>query len=197
MVLLDGSGREGLGRIARIGKRRLEVAIETVRYASPPEGPPVTLYVAGLRIERLAWIAEKATELGAVHLGIVRTARAQSFRVAAPLARLERIVREAAKQSALSCWPQVSGALSLEEALAAPAAQRLLLDRGGVPFPSRLERRPLALLVGPEGGWVPEEVARARERGWSRVALPAGQLRAETAAIAGLVLAQAALAREA
>ena len=52
------------------------------------------------------------------------------------------------------------------------------------------------LLVGPEGGWTDAERGAARAAGWSAAALPAGKLRAETAAIAALVLARAALGRK-
>jgi 16S rRNA (uracil1498-N3)-methyltransferase len=48
--------------------------------------------------------------------------------------------------------------------------------------------------VGPEGGWTEKEREKARGSGWSICSLPAGKLRAETAAIAGLALVRAALA---
>jgi 16S rRNA (uracil1498-N3)-methyltransferase len=53
----------------------------------------------------------------------------------------------------------------------------------------------VALLVGPEGGWSDAEVAAARDFGWLATSLPAGKLRAETAAVAALTLTRAALAR--
>jgi 16S rRNA (uracil1498-N3)-methyltransferase len=53
-----------------------------------------------------------------------------------------------------------------------------------------------ALAVGPEGGWTDSEKGEASSRGWRIVRLPAGKLRAETAAIAGLLLLSAAAERE-
>jgi len=53
----------------------------------------------------------------------------------------------------------------------------------------------LALAVGPEGGWTAGEIRAAQDSGWTRTCLPAGRVRTETAAVAGLVLARAALER--
>jgi 16S rRNA (uracil1498-N3)-methyltransferase len=89
----------------------------------------------------------------------------------------------------------VSGPIPFEAALVQdPAFHRLLLDAEGESFPASLSGRPVVLLVGPEGGWTPAERGAARDRGWSVVGLPAGKLRAETAAVGALVLARAALA---
>jgi RsmE family RNA methyltransferase len=66
-----------------------------------------------------------------------------------------------------------------------------MLDPGGAPFPVELLGRSAALLVGPEGGWTDSERDRARGAGWVLTGLPAGTLRAETAAVAAVVLARA------
>jgi 16S rRNA (uracil1498-N3)-methyltransferase len=193
VALLDGSGRAAVGVVRRIGKGGLEVEVAELREAVQEDGPELTLLVCAIRTERLSWIVEKATELGAARVVIVSSARTQPFRASdGALLRLSRIVREAAKQCGRARWPEVRGAVSFEEALETPEPQRLLLDSQAPPFPAALRRRPIALLVGPEGGWLPEERARAQVRGWRLASLPAGRLRAETAAIAALVLARAA-----
>jgi 16S rRNA (uracil1498-N3)-methyltransferase len=58
-----------------------------------------------------------------------------------------------------------------------------------------LAQRPTALLVGPEGGWSQADLDAALSAGWIVASLSAGTLRAETAAVAALALARAALAR--
>jgi 16S rRNA (uracil1498-N3)-methyltransferase len=193
VVLIDGSGREAAGRIERLGKAGVEIAVLRVA-EGPAERHPVTLLVSGVRPERLDWIAEKATELGASRLVLVASERVQAFRASVPRAdRLSRIVREAAKQSERARWPEVSGPVGLLEALEESARHRLFLDFDGEPFPSVLSPDSSALLVGPEGGWSEVERSTARTAGWTPACLPAGKLRAETAAIAGLVLLRAAL----
>lgn len=194
VTLIDGTGIEARGRLLELTRSGGRVAVEEVSRADPA-APELGLLVAGLRPERLSWIAEKATELGASRLVLVSTRRTQSFRAgAAAIERLSRVVREAAKQCESARWPRIEGPLALDLVLAAEhARQRLLLDLDGGPFPARLSGS-VAILVGPEGGWTQSERAAAG-RAWSPVALPAGKLRAETAAVAALVLARAALAR--
>lgn len=196
VTLVDGSGREARAVLTRLDRAGGEVAVESVLEIPDPR-LPIALSVAGLRSERLAWIAEKATELGVQRLTIVETARTQSFRAPDRIAeRLERVVREAAKQSEASRWPAVSGPITFDAALSEEAGpQRFLLDAAGESFPATLAVGPVALLVGPEGGWTEEEREKAAGGGWNIAALPTGKLRGETAAIAAVVLARAALLR--
>lgn len=198
VVLLDGTGREATGVLTRLDGRGGEARVQRVLPAEE-RTHGVALLACGLRAERLAWLAQKATELDAESLTLVASSRTQSFRASAgAIERLERVCREAAKQSEASRWPRVAGPLPLEHALAlGQASHRLFLDASGEIFPASLPPRPLLLLIGPEGGWTEEERETARAREWSIVALPAGKLRAETAAIAALVLARAALGRKA
>jgi len=195
VVLLDGSGREAEALLTNLDRDGGEVAVERILPASDPVAP-VALFVAGLRVERLAWLAEKATELFAESVTLVASARTQSFRgSAAARERLDRVAREAAKQCEAARWPRIEGPLPLERALSErPASHRLFLDTEGEVFPSELSARAVTLLVGPEGGWTPAERETASLQGWSLVALPAGNLRAETAAVCALILARAALA---
>lgn len=197
VVLVDGSGREALGRVARMTRQGVEVSVAAVRAAAGPAPPTIHLLVAAVRQERLAWIAEKATELGASRLTLVVTERTQRFRASdAIAARLSRIVREAAKQSEAARWPEVAGPIALTRALGADdAGARLILDPSGEPFPAALSAAPVALLVGPEGGWTEAELEKALAAGWLAVSLAAGKLRAETAAVAALALARSAMAR--
>ena len=192
VVLIDGSGREAGGRIERFTKAALDVAVLWVR-AVPEPGPAIGLFVCGVRPERLDWTAEKATELGAARLVLVASGRSQSFRASPSRAeRLARVVREAAKQCGSARWPDVSGPVDLAGALEEPSVHRIFLDFDAPPFPGSLAPAPAALLVGPEGGWSASERSAARAAGWTPASLPAGKLRAETAALAGLVLLRAA-----
>ena len=199
VVLVDGSGREALGRVASLARDRLTVSIERVTTGAAETETPVHLCVAAVRPERLAWIAEKATELGAASLLLVVSERTQRPRAGPALVpRLRRVVEEAAEQSDRAIWPRVEGPVAYEAALArVDAPQRFLLDPRGEPFPPELSPRSTALLVGPEGGWSDAEHEAALAAGWIAASLAAGKLRAETAAVAGLTLARTALARAA
>jgi 16S rRNA (uracil1498-N3)-methyltransferase len=195
VVLIDGTGMEAHGTVAKLTRAGMEVLVD--RLAQAPDSPvDITLFIAGLRLERLAWIAEKATELSIRRVVVVASERAQRFRAtSASIGRLARVVREAAKQCESARWPEVDGPISAEEIWSSFEGHRLFLDLGGERFPGHLPAGPVALMVGPEGGWSESERQRARESGWQAVALPAGKLRAETAAVAAVVLARAALLR--
>jgi 16S rRNA (uracil1498-N3)-methyltransferase len=193
VVLLDGSGREARATVVRSSKGEAIVEVEEVSRAARPD-PPICLVTCGLRAERLAWLVEKGTELGISRVVLVVSDRTQSFR-ASPraLPRLESVARSAAKQSRRADWPTFSGPMALSRALEEEeAAHRLFLDFAGDPFPRRLAPGASALVVGPEGGWTDSERNEAAGRGWKRVTLPAGSLRAETAALASIVLLRAA-----
>lgn len=196
VLLIDGSGRSAAADVVRVTRGATLVRVSEI-YDAPASAPAISLFVAGLRAERLAWLVEKATELGAARVLLLESARTQSFRAAAgALPRLERVARASAKQCGRPDWPAVLGPTKLERALAdETSATRLFLDFDGEPFPRRAPNVPTALAVGPEGGWTDAERAAASARGWMRVTLPAGTLRAETAAIAALVLLRAAMDR--
>ena len=195
ILLSDGSGRTATSEIERISGREMIARVTDVAPA-PAGSASISLYLAGLRPERLAWAVEKATELGAARVVVVATDRTQSFRASAGLLpRLDRVARESSKQCGRPDWPAISGPVDLRSVLDAETARhRLFLDPEGGPFPRRIASgAAAAILVGPEGGWSRAERERATASGWKSVSLPAGRLRAETAAVAGLVLLRSAM----
>lgn len=196
VLLCDGSGVEAAAEIVRLSRGEAVVRVSEI-VLRRSRRTPVSLYLAGLKPERLAWAVEKATELGAANVVIVRSNRTQSFRASVGLLpRLERIARESSKQCGRADWPAVSGPVDLATVLESEqCAHRLFLDADGNRFPIRLAASPSALLVGPEGGWEDGEKTEASKRGWKIIALPGGKLRAETAAIAALTLFNAAVER--
>lgn len=195
VTLIDGSGAEARGRLVRWTTAGAEVVVDDVAMTPPPD-VDLTVCVSALRLDRLCWIVEKATELSARRMLVVAAERAQAFRAgAARMARLSRVGEEAAKQCESARWPQVSGPIPLDDALGTPARHRLFLDLEGEAFPATLASGSVAVAVGPEGGWTPRERTAALARGWVPVRLAAGKLRAETAAIAAIVLAREAIER--
>ena len=196
VLLVDGSGSEAEAEVLSVSKTAAVVLVKNVRAAGAP-APAIWLGVGAIRPERLGWIAEKAGELAVDTLALVRSERTQGFRAGpGALARLERLVREAAKQSGSARWPSCEGPFDLPDALAGARGDvRLFLDFSGEPFPAALAATSTAILVGPEGGWTDAERDAAARSGWRSLSLPAATLRSETAAVAAVVLARAAMGR--
>lgn len=163
---------------------------------------PVHLLLAVFKFDRLEWGIEKATELGAARITPVLARRTEKHLAQAAAKRVERwrrIVLEAAQQSRRSDVPQVDDPLVLKGALQlATARTKILLAETeqhntiAAALNSRKDQD-AAIAIGPEGGWVPEEMQLFTDHGWQHVTLGPRILRAETAAIAALSICSALL----
>ena len=193
--LIDGRGGVADGKIEALDATGVRVRVERCR-APSGAGIPRIVLAPVVRAPRLAWMVEKATELGADRILLVKSSRAQGERASEAErdgARLSRLAREAAKQSARASVPSVEGPMSFEEAVGVAAEARFLLDPDGALFPASLSVRSVALWIGPEGGFTPGERAAAEASGWTKIRLPGGTLRAETAVVAAVALAGRAI----
>jgi 16S rRNA (uracil1498-N3)-methyltransferase len=161
-----------------------------------------TLLASLIRFERFEWIIEKATELGVEQIIPLETERTEKgLRQASEkrLARWNRIAREASEQSRRVRLPEIHEAVALADALEIEDSFRYVLEesRDAPPMLAVLPPLPqaghrVALLLGPEGGWTDRERALITSAGWCPVSLGHEILRAETAAIAGLAIINAA-----
>jgi len=166
-------------------------------------GPVVrtALLASLIKFEHFEWTIEKATELGVERVIPVAAERSEKGLASAAqkrIARWNRIAREASEQSRRARLPLIEPAVSLADALQQEGDYRYALDEEGArpilsvaPVAREAEDR-VALLVGPEGGWTERERAEIGAAGWAAVSLGAAILRAETAAIAGLSIINAA-----
>jgi 16S rRNA (uracil1498-N3)-methyltransferase len=171
------------------------------RLAAPEPRVRTTLLASLVRFERFEWIIEKATELGVERIIPLETERTEKgLRKAAEkrLARWNRIAREASEQSRRARLPEIQVAVVLADAIVIEAGHRYLLDEAtaspmlaAFPAPRRAGDS-VALLLGPEGGWTDRERVLIASAGWCAVSLGHEILRAETAAIAGLAIVNAA-----
>ena len=196
VTAFNASDGEWLCRIAEIGKRGAQLRIERQMRSPTPE-PDFWLLFAPIKRGRIDWLVEKATELGASALQPVRTARTQAERL--NLERLRAHAIEAAEQSERLSVPELRSPEALGRVLAVwPAERRLMVcDESGAGEPigaavARLPVGPMALLVGPEGGFDQTELDALGKLSFvSRVGLGPRVLRAETAALAALAVYQA------
>ena len=187
---------EWLCHIAEIGRNRVLLTAERRLRPAAPE-PDLWLLFAPIKRARLDWLVEKATELGASALLPVWTARTQVERL--NLERLRAHAIAAAEQSERLSVPELRSPEALDRVLAAwPVARRLVVcDESGAGEPikeatARLSPGPVALLVGPEGGFAETELDALGKLSFvTRIGLGPRVLRTETAALAGLAAFQA------
>lgn len=196
ILLFNGRDGEWRGTIVEATKRGcLLKADEQTR---PMEiGPDLDLIIAMVKRSRVETIVEKAAELGARRVRLTMTRRTNVDFV--KLARLDAIAMEAAEQTGRLDVPEVLDPEKLDKILDGwdPARRLVFCDEGGDAKPALQALAgtgdPAAILIGPEGGFAPEE--RERLRGLSfvtPVSLGPRILRADTAAISAMTLWQAA-----
>jgi 16S rRNA (uracil1498-N3)-methyltransferase len=165
---------------------------------------PIHLLLAVFKFDRFEWALEKATELGVGSITPILARRTEKHLAQAAAKRAERwrrIALEAAKQSRRTDLPAIADPRPLKLALEQEtAAARILLSETEqeLSLPAALQAQApvteLALGIGPEGGWNPEEMALFTAHDWRHVTLGPRILRAETAAIAAIAIASAHLA---
>lgn len=191
VVLFDGAGREADAAVASVDDERAVLAVGPVRQATRP-GPHITVIQAVVKGERMDWCLEKLVEVGADAIVPVETARTVVRLDAAKRAgRRERhraLAEAAARQCGRADLPAIAEVAPLAAALAAVDAEVRVVAQPGAPALRVAPAASLAILVGPEGGLAPEEVALAERHGFTPVSLGPTILRAETA---GLILVAA------
>ena len=177
VVLLTGDGTEAICRLE--GE---DCVVEDRRAALGEPAHRLTVVQALLKGDALETVVQHGTELGVAAFRLVVTERCVA-RDLSPrrLERLRTIAREAAEQSERGIVPEVHAPIPLAEALRPGSV--LLLERhdarrlGELPPPGEI-------VIGPEGGFTPAEVATARAAGVEVAGLGPRILRSETVAVA-------------
>lgn len=198
VTLCDGVGHDYAARVVRAAPDEVELAIISSEPSVSEPPLAVTLFVGMPKGDKLEWIIQKSTELGAVRI-LPFTSR---FCIAKPkneqvkLTRWNRIAKEAAKQSGRGRIPTVSASVPFDALCAGIGQYDLVLfcyEGGGealapgTPLHSRLEAaHSVAIVTGAEGGFSEEEAARAKEAGAVVLGLGPRILRCETAPLAAL-----------
>jgi len=172
---------------------------------------PLHLLLAVFKFDHMEWAIEKATELGIARITPILARRTEKHLAQAALKRSERwrrIALEASKQSRRTDIPEIANPIALKPALELEQSPtRILLSETeqATTLTTALENsqrttaseaasQNVALAIGPEGGWTPEEMSLFAQHQWQPVTLGPRILRAETAAIAAIAIASTHLA---
>ena len=198
LLLFNGGDGEWRARLAGAGKKAL-TAVVGERLREQPRPSNLHFLFAPLKHARLDYLVQKAVEMGASRLQPVLTGHTQVARVNTNRMRANAI--EAAQQCGILNLAEVAEPLAFETAIADSGRLLVFCDEDAeVTDPVEAlaaharAGAPLAVLIGPEGGFVAEErTALLRRPNVARIALGPRILRADTAAVAALALVQAVL----
>jgi 16S rRNA (uracil1498-N3)-methyltransferase len=196
VAIFDGTGREALARVVSVTSRRVAVNVVEPRAAAPEPRVLVTLAQALLKSDKMDRVIRDA-----VMLGVAAVQPFVSRRTDVPMKavtkggrrdRWERTVISSVKQCGRAVVPPVHDTQSFEALLQSTTGQtRLMLVEPGagqdVADVTTLEgQRPseAIVLVGPEGGWDPQELADASAAGVKLLSFGRRVLRADAAGAA-------------
>jgi 16S rRNA (uracil1498-N3)-methyltransferase len=200
LTLFDGAGGEFTATLLINGK---QVAARVTRHDAIERESPLrmTLLQGVARGERMDLVVQKATELGVSRIvpvlaerSVVKVDARQSER---KREHWQAIAISACEQCGRNRVPEIGAPIALADSLAALPADslRFLLAADAsealTDVAARGARRPIVLLIGPEGGLADNEREFARANGFVACRLGPRVMRTETAGLAALAVLQA------
>jgi 16S rRNA (uracil1498-N3)-methyltransferase len=201
ITLFNGQGGEFVATITRMGRSDVDVQIDTHHAVEREAARAVHLLVGITANERMDWLVEKATELGAASITPLVAERSvlklKGERAEKKATHWQAVAVAAAEQCGRNRVPTMHPAQTLAEWVQkAPLGERWVLSLAeGLHAVAQVQApalgqplTPLTVLSGPEGGLSPAEEATALAAGFVPVSLGPRVLRAETAPLAALVL---------
>jgi 16S rRNA (uracil1498-N3)-methyltransferase len=200
VAVFDGKGIEYLGQVERVARDGVQVRLVAMRTATPEPRVHLCLAQAVLKGDAMDSVIRDATMMGVAAIQPLVSARTQVRPTAAGQGRLadrwRRISIASAKQCRRAVVPDIRPPCALPEYLAGEtaAARLVLVEPEAAGQTGRADLRTIApppagaVLVGPEGGWTPEELADAQAAGFIPVTLGRRTLRADVAPIAMLAV---------
>jgi len=196
----DGEGAFYQGRIIDTTNKKVKIKIQAVRKALKTSRLKVTLIQALPKKNKMDYIIEKCTELGIDSIIPLQTTRTivklKKERQIMRQRRWERIARAAAKQCGRSVIPQIKRLSSWSAILSALDNFDLKLlpclsqEAQKIKDVLRIQKRTksIAIFIGPEGGFTPQELTQAKDAGCLAVSLGANVLKSDTAAVSALAM---------
>lgn len=197
VLVFNGRDGEWQAELTLVKKRT--AVLDVVACTRAQEGgPDLEYFFAPLKRARLDYMVQKAVELGVSALRPVLTRRTVAERI--NLDRMQANAIEAAEQCGILRLPRIDAPLGLDKMLATwPSTRRLIFcdeaaTAAAMETLKALAPGPVAVLIGPEGGFDDHERDVLRQKSYV-VPLSLGPriMRADTAAVAALTLVNATL----
>ncbi len=203
LVLMDGSGARHQAVIRAVGKERADLLLERSLPVPEPSPLEITVCPSLLKSRPMDLLIQKASELGVAAVQPYTSSRSvvhlEGKRLEGRLRHWGEIARNAAKQADRAVPARVDPPVEFDALLARwrdRDASKVILweSEESCDLKGFLRREgkagAVAAVVGPEGGFHPDEVCAAGKAGFSPVSLGRRILRAETAVLAVAALLQ-------
>jgi len=198
LMLMDGRGSFFQARVSMTAGKRCFYVIESEERQEPAWRGHLHLAIAPTKMmERMEWMAEKATEIGLDELTFLDCRFSERTTLKVP--RIEKIVVSAVKQSRKAWLPQINPMTPFASFVRAHQSGRRYIAHcyDEIPRSNLFDelRRPSAdqdvlVLVGPEGDFSIDEVRQAVDAGFVSVDLGKSRLRTETAGLVSVMMMQ-------
>ena len=198
VLVLDGRGWQYEVMLDEVSHARVTGQVGERTEATGEPAVRLSLFQSLLRREKFEWVLQKGTELGVARFMPVITRRSlvRDIEDVTPekLNRWRRIIKEAAEQSGRGLLPELAPPLPYAAAVnEARATGHAIIAWEGVTHMNirdalQAGATNIALFIGPEGGFDPDEITEAVDAGCVAVTLGRRILRTETAAIVGTTL---------
>lgn len=195
IILFNGCGNEYQAKITELSKKHITVHIK--KQDSPVRESPLAIHLfqAITRGERMDYSLQKSVELGVTEITPILTERTEVHikpeKLEKKLAHWRGIITSAAEQSGRVVLPTLHPPCALNDAIQAMNDLSFILEPTSTDaLPLKLTTHQLNLLIGPEGGFSPEEIDLAKSHLIQSICLGPRILRTETATAVGITALQ-------
>jgi 16S rRNA (uracil1498-N3)-methyltransferase len=198
VMVCDGRGRAAAAVVQALTPDEAVLGLEEEIFSQAESPLQVTLGLALAKGEAMDQVVRQATEMGVMRLiPFVSTYSEKSTpeRSERRLSRWRRQAQESLKSCQRLYLPEIAPVQDFPATLTGPEEEKYLCyegEREGGLLACLNRPRPVAVrvLIGPEGGFTPEEVSQAQEAGFVAISLGPRRLRVETAALVSLAILQ-------
>ena len=192
--IFDGHGHIWDAAIRAVERRETLASVTGSREAEP-DRHQLILGLSLIRSSAYEFALEKAVETGVTRI-VPFTAARSNVKNAGRRERWHKIIVEAAKQSKRYYLPTLDEPVSFAKVLDVEASTKILFaERNRAALSTAIHGSPVLYLIGPEGGWMDEEMEAAQQRGFALAGLGSTILRSETAAVVATALVRYELER--
>lgn len=206
IAVFDGRGHEFRARVAAASRDRVQVDLLEPVTPVLEARVPLTLVQAVLKGDKMDGVVRDATMMGVAAIEPIITARTigplRAFEGGRATERWARIAVSSAKQCRRATIPIIRSGQSFADwvSIGGPGLRLILVEPSAtsgteqsLQFLEGQAPEALSLLVGPEGGWTPEERQHAEAGGCLPVTLGALTLRADATALAAIAIVRFAM----